>query len=142
MCALTKQDRVYTALPLYHSSAVMMGVGGGIISGATVVLRKKFSVKAFSEDCVRHKVTAIQYIGELCRYLKDAPPAEAESCLDIRIAFGNGLRADVWEGFQKDTEFVTSSSSTEQRRAISPLSASISQVPVGLFLDLPTLFIR
>lgn len=101
MCSLTNEDRIYTALPLYHSSAVMLGVGSAIISGATMVLRKKFSVRAFSEDCSAHNITAVQYIGELCRYLKDAPPAEADSSLSIRIAFGNGLRADVWKGFQR-----------------------------------------
>ena len=101
LCALTRQDRVYCPLPLYHSSAVMLGVGGAIISGATMVLRKKFSVRAFSKDCLDHGITAVQYIGELCRYLKDAPPEEADALLDIRIALGYGLRADVWEGFRR-----------------------------------------
>jgi len=36
------------------------------------------------------------YIGELCRYLVNQPPAEDERRHKIRLAFGNGLRPDIW----------------------------------------------
>ena len=100
LCALSRQDRVYCPPP-HTTPLVMLGVGGAIISGATMVLRKKFSVRSFSKDCLDHRITAVQYIGELCRYLKDAAAEEADALLNIRIAFGNGLRADVWEGFRR-----------------------------------------
>lgn len=35
--------------------------------GCVLVTRKKFSVSAFSSDCIKYKVTCMQYIGELCR---------------------------------------------------------------------------
>ena len=69
MCALTSRDRIYTPLPLYHSSAVMMGVGSAMWSGATMVIRKKFSVKRFSADCLKYKVTVVQYVSSTPRLL-------------------------------------------------------------------------
>lgn len=42
-------------------------------AGATCVLKKKFSASQFWRDCVQHKVTVVQYIGELCRYLVNHP---------------------------------------------------------------------
>jgi fatty-acyl-CoA synthase len=36
------------------------------------------------------------YIGELCRYLVNQPPSEDETRHKIRLAFGNGLRPDIW----------------------------------------------
>ena len=36
------------------------------------------------------------YIGELCRYLVNHPPSDDETRHKIRMAFGNGLRPDVW----------------------------------------------
>ena len=36
------------------------------------------------------------YIGELCRYLINHEPDEDETRHKIRLAFGNGLRPDVW----------------------------------------------
>ena len=41
-----------------------------------------------------------QYIGELCRYLLNAPQSEFETAHRLRLACGNGLRGDVWEPFQ------------------------------------------
>jgi len=36
------------------------------------------------------------YIGELCRYLANQPPSPAETEHKLRLAFGNGLRPDIW----------------------------------------------
>jgi fatty-acyl-CoA synthase len=37
------------------------------------------------------------YIGELCRYLANQPEVPEEKMHKLRLAFGNGLRPDVWE---------------------------------------------
>ena len=38
-----------------------------------MVLRDKFSASHFWEDCRKHNVTVINYIGEVCRYLVNRP---------------------------------------------------------------------
>ena len=102
LCDLTPADRIYTVLPLYHSGGGMLGVGAALMSGATMVLRKKFSASNFTSDCLKYKITSFQYIGELCRYLTAIPSNEKDSTLtSIRTAYGNGMRPDVWEIFQK-----------------------------------------
>ena len=94
-----KVDRVYCALPLYHSSAGMMGLGTCFKFGITMVLRKKFSVNRFAEDCFTFKCTSFQYIGELCRFLVSVPPGEFDAHLNLKTAYGNGLSIDVWDAF-------------------------------------------
>ncbi|XP_042678854.1 long-chain fatty acid transport protein 6 isoform X3 [Centrocercus urophasianus] len=69
----TAEDIIYITLPLYHSAASLLGIGGCIELGATCVLRKKFSASQFWSDCKKYNVTVIQYIGELCRYLCSQP---------------------------------------------------------------------
>lgn len=96
----TPQDRVYCSLPLYHSAGGMIGIGGAIQSGATVILRKKFSASNFAPDCKKYKVTIMQYIGELCRYLLATPALPEDKQLNIRLAVGNGMRPDVWLPFK------------------------------------------
>ena len=96
----SKVDRIYSPLPLFHSAAGMLGVGAALRTGAVMVIRKKFSVRSFSSDCITFKVTCIQYIGELCRYLDQAPPCDLDGNLKIANAFGNGLSKDVWQKFQ------------------------------------------
>ncbi|XP_011945521.1 PREDICTED: long-chain fatty acid transport protein 6 isoform X2 [Cercocebus atys] len=65
----TADDIVYITLPLYHSSAAILGISGCVELGATCVLKKKFSASQFWNDCKKYDVTVFQYIGELCRYL-------------------------------------------------------------------------
>ncbi|KAM9735622.1 long-chain fatty acid transport protein 3 [Menidia menidia] len=99
LCGATCEDVVYITLPLYHMSASLLGVGGCIHLGATCVLRRKFSARHFWKDCVRHDVTVVQYIGELCRYLLNQPPVLEERAHCVRLAAGSGLRSDVWRKF-------------------------------------------
>ena len=93
-------DRMYIVLPLYHSAGGAMALGGTLLSGATAVLARKFSASRFWEDCVRHDVTAFQYIGELCRYLLNSPSHPDERRHRLRYAVGNGLRPEIWQPFQ------------------------------------------
>nr|XP_060617983.1 long-chain fatty acid transport protein 6 [Anolis sagrei ordinatus] len=96
---VTPDDVIYITLPLYHSAASLLGIGGCINLGATCVLRKKFSASQFWSDCKTYNVTVIQYIGELCRYLCKQPVKEGERNHKVRIAVGNGVRTDVWKEF-------------------------------------------
>lgn len=102
--AFRRSDRVYCALPLYHTAGGVLGVGCCLASGATLVIRRKFSATHFWEDIAKHKCTIFQYIGELCRYLVAQPPREGEKAHSVRLALGNGLRPDVWKTFQERFE--------------------------------------
>ncbi|XP_048735133.1 long-chain fatty acid transport protein 2-like isoform X2 [Ostrea edulis] len=94
---LSSDDIVYTALPLYHSSASLLALGNVLRTGATMVLKKKFSASNFIKDCRENKVTVVHYVGELFRYVSATPPNSSDTDHCIRCAFGNGLRIDVWK---------------------------------------------
>uniref|UniRef100_A0A3Q1ERT8 long-chain-fatty-acid--CoA ligase n=1 Tax=Acanthochromis polyacanthus TaxID=80966 RepID=A0A3Q1ERT8_9TELE len=96
----TEDDVVYIPLPLYHSAASLIGIGGTIHLGATCILKKKFSASQFWNDCRTYNVTIFQYIGELCRYLCNQPKTEVDKVHKVRMGVGNGLRQDVWREFQ------------------------------------------
>jgi fatty-acyl-CoA synthase len=98
---LTPADCSYVALPLYHSAGGVAAAGAALVAGATVALGRRFSASRFWSDCVRHEATVFQYIGEICRYLLAAPTHPDETRHRLRIAIGNGLRADVWPAFQE-----------------------------------------
>jgi fatty-acyl-CoA synthase len=94
-------DRMYDCLPLYHSVGGVVATGALLVAGGAVVIAEKFSARRFWDDVTRHGCTLIQYIGELCRYLVNAPPHPRETEHRVRLACGNGLRADVWEAFER-----------------------------------------
>lgn len=52
-----ESDIIYTALPLYHTNANILGIGQMIILGSTIALRKKFSASNFWNDCIKYQCT-------------------------------------------------------------------------------------
>jgi fatty-acyl-CoA synthase len=94
------EDKVYCALPLYHSTGGLCGVGAALLNGGTLVLRRKFSASHFWDDIADQDCTIFVYIGELCRYLVNQPPHPKERAHHLRLAFGNGMRPEVWTEFQ------------------------------------------
>ena len=94
-------DVIYVPLPLYHSSAIFLGVGASLATGAAVALRRKFSASNFSKDVRDFGATGFLYIGEICRYLMNTPVQEGERDHRLRVAVGNGLRPDIWAAFQE-----------------------------------------
>ena len=69
----------------------------------TFVLRKKFSASQFWEDCRKHDVTVMQYIGETMRYLCNTPrvssrrPSSSRAQGDSRAA-GEGSEGPSFRG--------------------------------------------
>lgn len=93
-------DRMYNCLPLYHTSGGVIAICACLREGASVFIREKFSARQFWDDVVRHDCTLFQYIGELCRYLVNAPHHPNENRHRLRLCCGNGLRPDIWSVFK------------------------------------------
>ena len=87
---------------------MLMGFSHALVVGATFAISRKFSTSHFWEDVRKHEASIIQYVGETCRYLLSAPPTIDPVTGDnldrkhkVRVAFGNGLRPDVWNRFKE-----------------------------------------
>jgi fatty-acyl-CoA synthase len=89
-------DRIYITLPFYHATGGLCGAGAALLNGGSVVLRKHFSASHFWDDVASEDCTMFVYIGELCRYLAGHEETPDETRHKLRLAFGNGLSADVW----------------------------------------------
>ncbi|GAB1291571.1 Bile acyl-CoA synthetase [Apodemus speciosus] len=121
-CGCTSDDVIYDVLPLYHSMGLVLGVLGCLQldfghenTGATCVLAPKFSASRFWAECRQRGVTVILYVGEILRYLCNVPEVTLDRAKmlnyhnsqpedkihTVRLAMGNGLRANVWENFQQ-----------------------------------------
>jgi len=100
MMELEPSDVIYVALPLYHSSAMFLGWSAALNTGASLALRRKFSVTHFWDDVRKFGASHFIYIGELCRYLLNGAPGPDDRNHHVRCAVGNGLRPDIWGEFQ------------------------------------------
>ncbi|RDW69060.1 putative long-chain fatty acid transporter [Aspergillus mulundensis] len=105
---MATHDRVYTCMPLYHSSAAILAFLACLSAGSTLIVGRKFSARNFIKEARENDATVLQYVGETLRYLL-ATPGEVDLVtgedLDkkhsIRAVYGNGLRPDVWNRFKE-----------------------------------------
>ena len=96
-----KTDRLYDCLPMYHSNGGILATLGLLIRGGSVVISEKLSVREFWSDIIKYQCTLFFYIGEVCRYLLNAPPSAHDRQHRIRLICGNGLRPDIWHKFSE-----------------------------------------
>jgi fatty-acyl-CoA synthase len=94
-------DVIYGVLPLYHGAGGMVVVSCALSQGAAIALRRRFSASRFWEDVRRYRVTACQYVGEMCRYLLNRPPTDLDRDHGLRVMMGAGLGPDIWESFRE-----------------------------------------
>lgn len=92
---------VFTAMPLYHSTAALLGVCAIFAHGGCVAISNKFSTTTFWKEVCLTESTHIQYVGEVCRYLLNSPKSEYEKQHRVEIAYGNGLKPDIWMDFKR-----------------------------------------
>ncbi|KAL4715147.1 hypothetical protein ACJJTC_012194 [Scirpophaga incertulas] len=97
MLGLNKSDRLYNALPLYHTAGGLVGTGAALVDGIPSVIRAKFSASNFWTDCIKYDCTVAQYIGEMCRYLLAQPARPTDAQHRVRIMVGNGMRPAIWQ---------------------------------------------
>ncbi|KAL1969890.1 hypothetical protein VTN77DRAFT_7399 [Rasamsonia byssochlamydoides] len=92
--------RIYSALPLFHGTGLFGGLCYAVGTAATLCIRRKFSASQFWKDVHDSRATRVLYIGELCRYLLATPPSPYDRNHACIVAYGNGLRGEVWDRFR------------------------------------------
>ena len=141
-------DRLYNCLPMHHSVGGVVAVGGALLNGGSVFVRERFSARAFWEEVVRYDCTLFQYIGELCRFLLAQPVEPVERAHRLRLACGNGLRADVWTAFQdrfaipRVLEFYAATEGSFSLYNVEGRPGAIGRVPPFLAHRFPAALVR
>jgi len=93
---VTPEDVFYCCLPLYHGAAATSVTSTALKAGSSIVVRRKFSTREFWTDVRANGITVFQYIGEICRYLLNAPAQANDRDHSLRCMLGAGLTAETW----------------------------------------------
>ena len=98
---LKPDDVMYVTLPLYHATGMVVCWCGVIAGSAVLAIRRKFSTTHFWSDVQKYNASAIGYVGELCRYLMDAPATPLDRAHRVTKMIGNGMRPNIWDKFKQ-----------------------------------------
>jgi len=101
LLGLEPDDRMYVCLPLFHTAAMLCGFGASVMAGSSFYLARKFSASNFWEEVRASNSNVFLYIGELCRYLLNAPQQASDGDNPLTSCVGNGLQPELWSVFQE-----------------------------------------
>ncbi|WP_440221040.1 AMP-binding protein [Dietzia sp. MNB45] len=94
-------DCVYSAMPLFHSNAVMVAWPIALYSGCSIALRRRFSASNWLDDVRRHGCTFANYVGAPLSYILATPQRPDDADNPMRVVYGNEAPADVRREFAR-----------------------------------------
>jgi fatty-acyl-CoA synthase len=89
MMEFSPDDVMYQVMPLFHSNAIITGFAPWLISGATGVLRRKFSASGFLPDVRKYGITYFNYVGKPLSYILATPELPDDADNTLTRVFGN-----------------------------------------------------
>jgi carnitine-CoA ligase len=93
-------DVMLTWEPLYH-------IGGSQVIvtclqyGVPMALLERFSASAFWSEARRYRATQMHYLGGVLGLLLKQPPSRDDLDHSVRVAWGGGAPAHLWEPFER-----------------------------------------
>lgn len=96
---LSATDRIMVFLPLFHVNPQMYAVMSSLVTGATLILFKRFSATTFFEDAKRYGATGCTFVGTVLSILVARHPHERRDH-GLRFCFGGGAPRDVWQAVE------------------------------------------
>lgn len=116
--AMTDDDVLYSALPLFHGAARMMVLTAGLVHALPVVIEPTFSASTFLTRAAEVGATVAFGVGAMGMALLAQPPSPADAAHDLRAfvlipfpparqpEFTARFGADAWSELYGQTECV------------------------------------
>lgn len=86
--ALTRESVTYLCLPLFHGQAIMLNLSTALLTGATIVMTRKFSASGFVRDVHEHKPTFFNHTGRVLSYILAQPEDPRDRDSSLTVVFG------------------------------------------------------
>ncbi len=84
---ITADDRLITALPIFHINAPAYSLLGSMAAGASVVLLERFSPSRFLDEARRHQATEFNMIGAMLEMLMRQPERPDDADNPLRVCY-------------------------------------------------------
>ncbi|MFI6808671.1 long-chain-fatty-acid--CoA ligase [Streptomyces luteogriseus] len=98
---LSPDDVHYVCMPMFHGNAVIADWAPALVTGATVVLRRRFSASGFLPDVRRYGATYFTYVGRAIQYVLATPPRPDDRDNPLRLGFGTEAGAVDAAAFER-----------------------------------------
>jgi crotonobetaine/carnitine-CoA ligase len=119
---LSRDDVLYTCLPLFHTNA-LNAVFQAVVHGARLVIGPRFSVSRFWQQVAAAEATVTYLLGTMVSMLVSRDASPDDHAHRVRVALTPATPPDVWGAFRTrfGVELVEGHGMTETNAVIGPL---------------------
>jgi len=93
--SITGEDRVITALPMFHVFALTVVLNAPLINGGTILIVPRFSPKEVFDLAKKHQATVFAGVPTMYNFLLQFPEADASDFSSIRLCISGGASLPV-----------------------------------------------
>jgi len=97
----TSADVLYCAMPMFHGNALNTCIVPAVASGATLVVKRRFSASGFLPDVRHYGVTYFNYVGRALAYILATAPKPDDGENTLRFGFGTDASPSDIAAFKK-----------------------------------------
>lgn len=132
------EDCVYSAMPLFHSNAVMVAWPIALFAQCSIAQRRRFTASGWLDDVRRYGCTFANYVGAPLSYILATAERADDDDNPMRVVYGNEAPADVRHEFTRrfGARVVDGFGSSEGGLSISRTSdtpdAALGPLPAGV----------
>ena len=98
---LTRDDVLYTCLPIFHTNGRFTTVITGLVAGARVALSRGFSARGFWNEIRRYGATEFGTVGAIMSILMKQPERPDDADNPVRIVHGGPLSPEQHREFER-----------------------------------------
>ena len=98
---LTSKDVLYTCLPFFHGSGLVLGAGYAMAAGIPLGLDKRFSASKFLDRVRHYQATVYNSLGAMMPILLKQPEKPDDADNPLRLVISAAGPGDLWERFEK-----------------------------------------
>ena len=95
------EDCVYSAMPLFHSNAVMVAWPIALFAQCSIAQRRRFTASGWLDDVRRYGCTFANYVGAPLSYILATAERADDADNPLRGVYGNEAPADVRHPFPR-----------------------------------------
>jgi crotonobetaine/carnitine-CoA ligase len=81
---LTREDRYYITLPLFHANGLLMQLGATLLAGIPAIVRPRFSASAWLGDVRKHEATVTNLLGSTAAFILAQPAGDDDRRHQLR----------------------------------------------------------
>jgi len=107
---MNNDDRVVTALPMFHVFCLTVALNAPLLSGATMLIAPKFSPKDIFALIKEHKATVFSGVPTMYNFLYQFPDGHPEDLKSLRLCISGGasLPVALLKNFEKKFNVLVS----------------------------------